>query len=312
MAHMILRLDPAVPLVWRDPHTLQLGVDRVVCTFANIAPETERMLAALRTGAPRSALEVEVTGASRADAAERVTALLASVAGALEAAGPAAEPATGSSASPVVALDGSGPTAERLLRLLRESGHRVVPSDRTGEAAHGVAAAVIVGSYVIPPWRHGPWLRRDIPHLPIVFGDDGTQVGPFVDSPYADPPISENAEPDDQGPCLRCLSLERRDLDPAWPAIAVQLDMAPPPPEPALLSAQVASLAARWVDARLRAGDRSHAATSIHVHRDGRVSEESHSPHPLCGCRALPENVTALVGRQRSQPSSASAGASRA
>jgi hypothetical protein len=302
MAHMILRLDPAIPLVWRDPHTLQLGVDRVVCTFANVAPQTERMLAALRTGAPRSALEVEATRGTRTDAAQQVDALLASVASALEA--PDAVPPR------TIAIDGAGPTAERLLRLLREAGHQAVPADRAGGEPVGVAAAVIVGSYVIPPWRHGPWLRRDIPHLPIVFGDDGAQVGPFVDSPYADPPIDDHEH--DQGPCLRCLSLERRDLDPAWPAIAVQLDALPHPPEPALLSAQAASLAARWVDARLRAGDRSHAATSIHVHRDGRVSEESHSPHPLCGCRALPENVTALVGRQRSQPSSASAGASRA
>lgn len=302
MAHMILRLDPAVPLVWRDPHTLQLGVDRVVCIFANVAPETERMLAALRTGAPRSALEVEASSGARADAAEQVDALLASVAGALE----TPEPPP----SPTIALDGAGPTAERLLRLLREAGHRVTPADRSGEVPDGVAAAIIVGSYVIPPWRHGPWLRRDVPHLPVVFGDDGAQVGPFVDSLYASPPLADDDA--DQGPCLRCLSLERRDLDPAWPAIAVQLDAHAPAPEPTLLSAQVASLAARWVDARVRTGDRSHAGTSIHVRGDGSVSERTHSAHPLCGCRALPENVTALVARQRSRPSSASVGVSRA
>jgi hypothetical protein len=307
MAGMVHRLDPAVPLVWRDPHTLQLGVDRVVCVFPDVSPETERMLAALRTGVPRSALEIEVAREHRADAAARVSALLASVAGALEPASASASPA------PVIALDGAGPTAERVLRLLRETGLRAVSWSSADGTPDAVAAAVIVASYVVPPWRHGTWLRRDIPHLPIVFSDDGVQLGPFVDSPYAEPVLAvTDAAFADGDPCLRCLSLERRDADPAWPAIAVQLDTHPPAPEPALLSSHVASLASRWVDARVRAGDRSHAATSIRLHLDGSVTEQQHAAHPLCGCRALPENVTALVGRQRSQPSSARADVSLA
>jgi len=250
MAGMVHRLDPAVPLVWRDPHTLQLGVDRVVCVFPDVSPETERMLAALRTGVPRSALEIEVAREHRADAAARVSALLASVAGALEPASASASPA------PVIALDGAGPTAERVLRLLRETGLRAVSWSSADGTPDAVAAAVIVASYVVPPWRHGTWLRRDIPHLPIVFSDDGVQLGPFVDSPYAEPVLAvTDAAFADGDPCLRCLSLERRDADPAWPAIAVQLDTHPPAPEPALLSSHVASLASRWVDARVRAGD---------------------------------------------------------
>ena len=284
---MILRLDPAVPLVWRDPHTLQLGVDRVVCVFAEPTATTERMLAALRTGVARSALEVEASrSATRADAVSAVDALLDAVHDALLGDEPAADRA--------IALDGSGPTAERLHRLLRECGYRVVTPERAGDEPGGVAAAVLIGSYVIPPWRHGPWLRRDIPHLPIVFGDAGVEVGPFVDS---------------DGPCLRCLSLARTDGDPAWPAIATQLDAHATASEPTLLSMQAALTAARWLNARIRDGDRSHASTSIRIAPDGSVSERSHAPHGLCGCRALPENVTALVARPHSQPSSARAGA---
>ena len=289
MSGMIYRLDPAVPMVWRDPHTLQLGVDRVVCVFPQTSATTERMLAALRSGVPRSVLELEAASDRRMDPAEHVSALLASVADALEAAetGPA---------MPIV-LDGTGPTSERVRRLLREAGHPMVSAEPSGDAEHAVGAAVLIGSYVIPPWRHGPWLRRDVPHLPVVFGDDGVDIGPFVDT---------------DGPCLRCLSLERRDADPAWPAIATQLAGHAPAPEPPLLSAHAAALAARWVEARVRAGDRSHAATSVHLGVDGSVSEHAHPPHALCGCRALPENVTALVARQRSWPSSATASSSRA
>lgn len=289
---MIYRLDPAVPLVWRDPHTLQLGVDRVVCVFPQVTPVLERMLAALRIGAARSLLEVtaSVGGLGRAASAE-VDDLLASVSEAL-----LPTPESGGRQSTIV-IDGDGPTAERLMRLLRESGHSVAAADRVDRESDDVAAVVIFGSFVIPPWRHGPWLRRDIPHLPIVFGDAGAEVGPLVEA---------------EGPCLRCLSLARTDADPAWPAIAAQLDTHAPSPEPVLLSAHVASLAARWLDARLRTGDRSHASTSMRIEGDGRISSLQHSAHGLCGCRGLPENVTALVGRPHSQPSSTSAGVSHA
>lgn len=288
MSGMIHRLDPTVPLVWRDQHTLQLGVDRVVCVFPEPTASMERMLAALRTGAPTEALEVEASGTPAQCTAE-ATALLASVADALL-------PPTPQSLPALVVIDGDGPTAERMHRLLRQAGHRVVAGPACDDGVEA-AAAVIVGSYVISPWRHGPWLRRDVPHLPVVFGDDGAELGPFVDA---------------DGPCLRCLSLHRTDADPAWPAIAAQLVSRERHPEPSLLSAQVAAMAARLVDARLRSGEPVHSSASIRVHADGTISRRSHSVHAACGCRALPENVTALVGRRRARPSSGSADASHA
>ena len=286
---MIFRLDPTIPLVWRDPHTLQLGVDRVVCVFPAVTVALERMLDALRTGAPRSLLEVTASAAGLGRTATReVDALLESVSAAL-----LPQDGPDDSGQTTIVIDGDGATAARLLRLLSEAGHRVVPADRVDQESDQVAAAVIIGSFVIPPWRHGAWLRRDIPHLPVVFGDAGAEVGPFVDA---------------HGPCLRCLSLARTDADPSWPAIATQLETRPPASEPPLLSAQVASLAACWLDARARRSDRSHAATSMRVDADGRLSPQSYAPHGLCGCRGLPENVTALVARQRSQPSSTTTG----
>ena len=307
---MIPRLDPAIPLVWRDPHTLQLGVDRVVCVFPNVAVATQRMLAALQRGAPESALTVLASAdpsTSAKDAPAEAGALLASVSDALL---PDSLLPDGSVRTGSIVIDGTGETAARLHRLLREAGHHVITAreaaamSETGAEARagagtseGVAAAVLVGSFMIPPWRHGSWLRRDVPHLPIVFSDDGVEIGPFVDG---------------DGPCLRCVSLARTDADPAWPAIAAQLDMRPPAPEPCLLSARAAAVAAHWLDARVREGDVSRRATSIRLRADGSVSERSHSPHGLCGCRALPENVTALVGRPRSRTSSTPADASLA
>jgi hypothetical protein len=301
---MIHRLDPAVPLVWRDPNTLQLGVERVVCVFPSPSAITEHLLTELRRGAPRGALVVTATmHGTRGDADSEVDALLASVAGALL---PLESlPASNHGRCPPapfrIAVDGVGhdvdQAAARLTRLLRECGHQTLrPEEAFADHSTPVAAAVILGNGVIAPWRHAPWLRRDVPHLPLVFGDDGVTIGPFVDS---------------GGPCLRCLSLARTDADPAWPAISVQLEALAWPPQPALLSAHAAAVAAQWVDARVRHGDRTRAATSIRLRSDGSLTEQTHRPHPRCGCRALPENVTALADLPRSRTSSMRADVAR-
>jgi hypothetical protein len=54
-----------------------------------------------------------------------------------------------------------------------------------------------------------PWLRRGIPHLPLVVQAHRVQVGPLIT--------------EGQGPCLSCMDLHRRDRDAAWPALLSQL-----------------------------------------------------------------------------------------
>jgi hypothetical protein len=54
-----------------------------------------------------------------------------------------------------------------------------------------------------------PWLRRGIPHLPLVVQAHRVQVGPLITS--------------GAGPCLSCMDLHRRDRDAAWPALLSQL-----------------------------------------------------------------------------------------
>lgn len=54
-----------------------------------------------------------------------------------------------------------------------------------------------------------PWLRRGIPHLPLVVQSHRVRVGPLITG------LS--------GPCLGCMDLHRRDKDAAWPALLSQL-----------------------------------------------------------------------------------------
>lgn len=75
---MALRLDPRIPLVWRTPFDLQLGVDPPIVVLHDLPGAEERMIAALATGATRSALLVVARGCGTtdADARRRVDALL--------------------------------------------------------------------------------------------------------------------------------------------------------------------------------------------------------------------------------------------
>lgn len=288
---MALRIDPLVPHVWRSPTTLQFGVDRPRVVIDGVSNADERMIAALLRGVQRSVLCViaESTGVPES----RIDDLLATLAPVLQPQHEAADvPHAGSLR---VVIDGNGPLAASVGALLAAEGLHV--GYGAGDDEPWVDLAVLVADYVIEPGRHGAWLRRDTPHLALVAGDLTVRVGPLVE-----PGI---------GPCLYCLDLIRADADAAWPAIATQLLSRRSPLTSPLLIAEAATTAARAVCGRLMSGVRDLTDTSRVIDAgSGTVSVRRHRPHAGCGCRALPENVTALAVRRaadRSRPSSAEA-----
>jgi bacteriocin biosynthesis cyclodehydratase domain-containing protein len=258
---------------------MQLGVDVPVCTLPGATSATQRMLAALAVGVPRSGLSLIGTeaGATEAD----VRALLDAVRPALLPAEPEPTP------RPRVAVDGTGRAAVLLRELIPDNGMELAGCV-DGRRPDGIDAAVIIARFAVTPARHGAWLRRDIPHLPIVFGDRMVRLGPFV-------------EPG-RGPCLHCTELERVDADAAWPAMATQLAGKNAAAETALACLDAASRAIRMLTAKLlrRAGGQN-ADTSILIDEaTGAITMRSHRPHERCGCRSLPENGTVRGGRDRS------------
>jgi len=135
---------------------------------------------------------------------------------------------------------------------------------------------VLAAMGAISPDAGMPWLRRGIPHLPLVVQGHRTQVGPLILG--------------GDGPCLSCLDLHRRDRDPAWPAVLSQLSGRGPfsPAAPVSLES---TLTAMTIGA---------AAMIVHTCLDGQpvpgdLSLELSLPwpttqsrrwfaHPLCGC----------------------------
>ena len=220
----------------------------------------ELVIAALVAGVSRSGAEMIGRSAGLHDGA--CDALIRALDPALEHPAPQQVPAT-------AVVIGTGETAELVKRLLVKSGMAVLADEPDASPE----IAVIVAHYVIEPEVHGRWLRRDIPHLAVVFGDEVVRVGPIIRP--------------GTGPCLYCLELHRTDSDPSWPAIASQLWHRRSGIESSLVAAEVAATVARLVLAR-RIVHRIEPLTTIEIDAgSGERMLREWGSHPECGCASL-------------------------
>jgi hypothetical protein len=260
---MILRIDENRCVVWRTPTTLQFGLGRDAVVLADMSPLDERLVSALLAGTTPAALGVLArhAGGTAADA-ERLTRRLTAVL-----ADDRRRPRLR------LAIDGRGPTAARIAEL-------AAPDERVDvvEDVDAAEVAIIVARYAVPPARYARWLNRDVDHLAVVHGDRSTTVGPFVRP--------------GSGPCLYCLDRTRVDTDPAWPAIASQLEGRASPRETGPLAAEIASLALRIVLTRDRDAHHPLRERSLEISDSPIPVVHRHPVHPACGCRSLRGSAT--------------------
>jgi len=271
---VVLKLDPRYRLLWRSPTSLQFGLDDPPVVLSELSEADDRMLAELIRGISRSGLSMVAEDAGAEEAA--VTRLLDAVSPILcpDVEAPAPERR--------VSLRGTGRTADGIAATLEASGVTVHRNARgSAESPHSVDFAIIVTQFVIDPELHGAWLRRDVPHLVVVYGDSSVRIGPVV-------------EPGST-PCLYCVERHTTDADPAWPAIESQLWGARSPCESALVTNEVVALVTRYAASRLGGHplDQSPLATATSLRLDvetGRITERVWTPHPECACLRLPGN----------------------
>jgi len=137
---------------------------------------------------------------------------------------------------------------------------------------------VLAAMGAIPADAGEPWLRRGIPHLPVVVQAHRVQVGPLITG--------------STGPCLGCMDLHRRDRDVAWPMLLSQLS----PTWPLRPGAPVN------LESTLTAMTVGVAAMIVHTCLDGHPAPDDLSlelslpwpailsrrwfRHPLCDCTA--------------------------
>ena len=276
---MILRLDPRLPVVWRSPMSVQIGIDPSRVRLDDVSPTTERLIAALVAGVTRPGLTM-IAGRDTLECEALLEAVDPALLRPLNEAQQAGLPVS----VPTIVVAGSGPTAEALIAAIASGGSRVLTAPDPAEVATTINepgaelpdAAVLIGHYVLAPTAGGVWLRRDVPHLPVVFSDSGVQIGPLV-TPGT-------------GPCLHCLELHHRDADAAWPALASQLFGRSSAADAAPLSLEAAAQACRMVLAAL-SGNMSaqlRPTQSLYIRADtGEREWREWAPHAECDCRGI-------------------------
>ncbi len=278
MCGMILRLDSRRTIVWRSPHTLQIGVDPRLAVLTDVTDGDARLIDALTAGVSRAGLN---TLAAQADVpAHRVDEVLEAIAPALERQPSPGDERTGASRRPPVAIVGRGVAAARIAGVLGEAGHPVALGEsitRVGGRRPGVA--VLVSGFVSDPLEHQRWLRRDIAHLPIAFGEVAVTIGPLVQ-----PGVTA---------CLTCVESQRSAVDPAWPALATQLWGRPAATETATVATEAAIEALRM----LRSPDSSGLAVRLDVDC-GERTEWRWAPSEHCGCRGLSPTLVPAPRRE--------------
>lgn len=261
---MVLKLADDVPIVWRTPPSLQLGIDAPQIVLDDVGTGEERLITALRRGISPSGWSMLARDSGVGE--DRARDLLAALDAVLS------RPRT--PASGRVLVLGDGPIGASIAALLQDAG-RLARAESSNSDQRRAELVVLVAPWVVGPEDSQHWLRRDVPHLPVVTADRSVTVGPFV-------------EPG-SGPCLYCGHLARSDADPAWPAIAAQLWGRPAAPLSAMTVNAVATFAARRILDRLDSGPAVARVWRL-ADEGRRISASRQHPHPRCSCAAPPES----------------------
>ena len=270
----MLRIDPAHPPLWRDPTTLQFGLNAVAVIEVTDAWQ-ERLVRELEHGVPPAALDAvgRAVGAPGGASEEFVRSI-----------GRALATPARMTYRRIGLQTGDGVDASLVVDVraaLSGAGFELVD----GAPGPEPIPVVMLANHVVPPRSGSVLLGRDIPHVPIVFSGGGVEVGPFVR-----PGVT---------PCLSCVAEHRRDADEAWPRLAAQLLGRRGPIVSSALAWEAALAASHMLtDAARRPARQTASSVQIHAESGARTTR-THRPHAACRCRSLAGIAT---GRVREVP----------
>ena len=193
---MFVRIDPTVPVVWRDSDTVQFGLDPIRSTLGPLGLVEARGIAELIRGTSLTRLASVVGGEDPART------LIVSCGDVFD------RPARAT--LPRLAVVGVAPGKDIIARTWAGATQSTVIAESSVDLSGAdVDLVIVVSHFVVSPIDIQPWLGRDINHCAIVFGEASVRVGPLV--------VPGNSA------CIRCVELTHVDNDPTWPAVAPQV-----------------------------------------------------------------------------------------
>jgi len=253
-ATVFIRIDPSIPVVWRDSETVQLGLDPEYTRLGPLDLTRARGVAELVRGTSLARLASIVGG-------EHAARALIDSCGAVFHRTPRVT-------LPRLAVVGVAPATDTIARTWVGSTQSTVVAGSSADiTAVNVDFVVLVSHFVVSPIDVQPWLGRDIAHCAIVFGESSVRVGPVVLP-------GETA-------CIRCVELAHIDDDPTWSAVAPQMWRRTAAADSVHLAIHAA---AESLGMYPMGGGYSVRVDGVTFHR----AVSPHALHPECGCRAIP------------------------
>lgn len=253
---MFVRIDPSIPVVWRDSETVQFGLDPVYAHVGPLDITGARGIAELVRGTSLNRLAAIVGGESAARS------LMDSCGEVFH------RPARAT--LPRLAVIGATPTADVIARTWAGATRSTVVAESSADLdGTELDFVLLVSHFVVSPIDIQPWLGRDITHCAIVFGESSVRIGPVV--------VPGSSA------CIRCVELAHIDSDPSWSAVAPQM----------WRKSAAADSTDLAIHAAAESLGMYPMGGGYSVRIDGRTFSRAVSPHaihPRCGCQSLEEN----------------------
>ena len=264
MNQTVYRIRSTRPLIWRTPHSIQIGIDEPRLVIDNIPENASPLIHALRDGISQEGvgLLAKQVGLTRAEADEIVRACSP---------GFDDDP---SPAQPITTVLGTSRISSALAGLLSQwgaaSNHLTsfpLPED--------AGVVVLVGEFLADPSWNPHLTHTSTPHLPVLFSGLSITAGPLIVP--------------GETPCLACMELWHRDDEPEWLSVGSQLWTTPAPTAHAQGAHHAAALCALLLGLMGSPGLLTHTPGLCLTTRFDTSDTTKHQVefHPDCRCRAL-------------------------
>lgn len=263
----ILRIDPALPLIWESASILRFGFDQAEARITSPSSEVQRLIEMLVKGA--TSRELGRAAKAMGEHPDELQLLLDNLSSVLVREPQLAQPAP--KQKPTVAIFGSEQLNYHLEHAVKRAGFALA------EPTEPPSFALLTDRYVVRAERAHDLLAAEIPHISIGMSDRSAWLGPIV--------------PPQGAPCLTCAELQAETMNSLHKRLSAQILVNARELGSLSCHEALSTLAVVAVENWLQGSDDLVGSILRFEMQDGLLSPlhtiERVLPHHDCGCVAL-------------------------